>query len=778
MQQGPPDDIRRSRFALDPEYDPPTSRQSRAASQPPNSSGYYAAPPLDFGIASRRLESATSGSRVRDPSPSRWPPISRAQVSASRSVSFSEQPSSSNSLMAHLNRESRFASTFEDDEESLDEFDAFGQSQNLGNRRGDDLSRGRPQSVGTSTMRPRIASSPFQNQLGYPSNAVGSMQSSARYNPSLATGRIDTNVGPTSSRLAYDRFGYRTGVDDLSNMSPFVRDLNQIPFSDDGFRDVWGSGISGREDGGGSGATSRRHSVSVVQPRRGISVGFNAGGLDSGSPKSALSELPDGGFGSIRNGGGIGSYGGGGRGLMFSDDELASSLNTLNLNLEHEPSRTPRVMGPSQPSSLPTYAPHRSVGPPLDTGNSSRGIGLNLNIPAVNSHNPSSQSFASSRLESYSDTEHTQSPSTAERPPPLEHGLNEYKNGNGAGPAGFNDRYTPQRNTLGSPYVEGDLRRQQQPGASAAYNQFVDVPNDTVRHHQTSHNGAPPSPTTLRGVLPPPLSLQGLNRNTAYMASMSSPRSPTVPTYGGGVTSPVSINPYYPGINPPTQQPPHTHQHQRQASLPTDSNANINELGRGVPLHAVPPSSPLYIVEFKAGRTDIFYSTGGDLSLNGLRTGDLVIVEADRGKDLGRIINNSITPADVEAFQKQQAENAALHQQMMMNAGEDGMPPPTPKATKELMPKRIYAKASAQDAQLLMSKQADETKALQLCQSKVRAKKLPMEVVDAEYQWDRRKLTFYFIADRRIDFRELVRELFRLYKTRIWMACLQGPTAE
>lgn len=86
----------------------------------------------------------------------------------------------------------------------------------------------------------------------------------------------------------------------------------------------------------------------------------------------------------------------------------------------------------------------------------------------------------------------------------------------------------------------------------------------------------------------------------------------------------------------------------------------------------------------------------------------------------------------------------------------------------------------------------DEAKALQLCQSKVRAKKLPMEVIDAEYQWDRRKLTFYFVAEKRIDFRELVRELFRydfpempdhpltdifdrLYKTRIWMASLQGP---
>ena len=60
-----------------------------------------------------------------------------------------------------------------------------------------------------------------------------------------------------------------------------------------------------------------------------------------------------------------------------------------------------------------------------------------------------------------------------------------------------------------------------------------------------------------------------------------------------------------------------------------------------------------------------------------------------------------------------------------------------------------------------MTKRQDEDKALSLCQMKVKQRKLPMEVIDAEYQWDRRKLTFYFIAEKRIDFRELVRELFR-----------------
>jgi len=53
--------------------------------------------------------------------------------------------------------------------------------------------------------------------------------------------------------------------------------------------------------------------------------------------------------------------------------------------------------------------------------------------------------------------------------------------------------------------------------------------------------------------------------------------------------------------------------------------------------------------------------------------------------------------------------------------------------------------------------------------SKVLEQMLPMSILDAEYQFDRHKLTFFFEADRRIDFRELVSELFSLYKTRIWM---------
>lgn len=59
--------------------------------------------------------------------------------------------------------------------------------------------------------------------------------------------------------------------------------------------------------------------------------------------------------------------------------------------------------------------------------------------------------------------------------------------------------------------------------------------------------------------------------------------------------------------------------------------------------------------------------------------------------------------------------------------------------------------------------------ALGVIREQVALRGLSMNILDVEYQFDRHKLIFYFEADRRIDFRELVSELFSLYKTRIWM---------
>ncbi|KAF9910545.1 hypothetical protein EC991_006363, partial [Linnemannia zychae] len=195
---------------------------------------------------------------------------------------------------------------------------------------------------------------------------------------------------------------------------------------------------------------------------------------------------------------------------------------------------------------------------------------------------------------------------------------------------------------------------------------------------------------------------------------------------------------------------------------------NSKDLGKGLSLGQLPHRGSLYMVEFKAGRSDLFY-TSESSGLN-LKMGDLVMVEADRGKDLGKITNDSITPQQIQALQAQQAENAAL--QAQQDGGNGGH-----RAPKEIHPKRIFGLAQSSEIAQLVSKNQDEIEAMIMCQTKVRQKRLPMEVVNAEYQWDRRKLTFYFTAERRIDFRELVRDLFKMYKTRIWMYALSPSMA-
>ncbi|KAI0084247.1 hypothetical protein BDY19DRAFT_997858 [Irpex rosettiformis] len=83
----------------------------------------------------------------------------------------------------------------------------------------------------------------------------------------------------------------------------------------------------------------------------------------------------------------------------------------------------------------------------------------------------------------------------------------------------------------------------------------------------------------------------------------------------------------------------------------SDASKALNDLGKCVLLHSVPTSWPLFVIEIKAGRTDLFYCM--DLLLD-IRIGDLVIVEADRGKDLKKVINDTIMLVEVEVFQKQQ----------------------------------------------------------------------------------------------------------------------------
>ncbi len=119
-----------------------------------------------------------------------------------------------------------------------------------------------------------------------------------------------------------------------------------------------------------------------------------------------------------------------------------------------------------------------------------------------------------------------------------------------------------------------------------------------------------------------------------------------------------------------------------------------------------------------------------------------VIVEADRGEDFGRV-HSTGELAEVRC-------RGCAH-------GCGTTPPP-------LMALRL---ASADEIARDLAHTADNESARRRAMERVKANHLVMKVSDAEWQWDRRKLTFYFTAERRVDFRTLVRDLAAMFRARI-----------
>ena len=116
------------------------------------------------------------------------------------------------------------------------------------------------------------------------------------------------------------------------------------------------------------------------------------------------------------------------------------------------------------------------------------------------------------------------------------------------------------------------------------------------------------------------------------------------------------------------------------------------------------------------------------------RLGELIIVEAEKGEDLGRV-NQVEMPARTA--------------------------PPSDGERKALR------RANASDVIRLQTNKVAEQKALETCRQKVVTHNLQMKVADCEFQLDGNKITFYFTADKRVDFRELVKDLAGVYHTRI-----------
>ena len=81
--------------------------------------------------------------------------------------------------------------------------------------------------------------------------------------------------------------------------------------------------------------------------------------------------------------------------------------------------------------------------------------------------------------------------------------------------------------------------------------------------------------------------------------------------------------------------------------------------------------------------------------------------------------------------------------------------------------KKIIRVATGKDKKQNEQNKKDEKEAFKICEKKIKEYNLDMKLMDVEYKFDKSKLLFYFTADERIDFRELVKDLASVFKTRI-----------
>jgi cell fate regulator YaaT (PSP1 superfamily) len=130
-----------------------------------------------------------------------------------------------------------------------------------------------------------------------------------------------------------------------------------------------------------------------------------------------------------------------------------------------------------------------------------------------------------------------------------------------------------------------------------------------------------------------------------------------------------------------------------------------------------------------------------------IRTGEAVLVEVERGRDFGRVT----AVGDVAA--KKCAGSCTGC------AVGEAAPPEAPKP--------VLRRATREDIRVHDENRLEEDNVRRKVLERVRTHDLVMKVSDTEWQWDRNKLTIYFTAEKRVDFRALVRDLASHFRTRI-----------
>ena len=152
-------------------------------------------------------------------------------------------------------------------------------------------------------------------------------------------------------------------------------------------------------------------------------------------------------------------------------------------------------------------------------------------------------------------------------------------------------------------------------------------------------------------------------------------------------------------------------------------------------------------VEFKRGRVKRFESVGY------FAPGKYVIVDGDRGQDCGLVVHTCIRQLDGSITRSDTLDGVSIDLNKVKP--ETG---------------RVQREANDAEIEMLHGEIATmERYALKTCRERVAAMGLNMDVVDCEFQFDRKKVTFFFDAPEAIDFRELTKDLFKTFGARIWL---------
>ena len=135
-------------------------------------------------------------------------------------------------------------------------------------------------------------------------------------------------------------------------------------------------------------------------------------------------------------------------------------------------------------------------------------------------------------------------------------------------------------------------------------------------------------------------------------------------------------------------------------------------------------------IRFKDGGKVYYF----DANKCAAKSTDYAVVETSRGMEFGKVASTN-----------------------KMVSEDEVVPPLRP----------VVRIATENDIKANSENKRKEAEALKICQEKVNAHKLEMKLIEAEYTFDTSKLTFYFTADGRIDFRDLVKDLASTFRTRI-----------